>query len=74
MDKLNQIKLEQIKQRLTTREAYIIIKREGLDGSKMSLNQIGKQLNISITTVWQLEKKAYEKLESKYFNDKICVY
>ena len=52
---------------LTPREKEVIIKRYGIDGEKVQTQrELAKKLNISRSYISRIEKKALEKLRSRY--------
>ncbi len=55
--------VDQLLSSLTEREQRVITLRHGLeDGRSRTLEEVGKELELSKSTIWRTEKRAFEKL------------
>ena len=59
---------------LPEKEQYVILSRYGLNGGKtLTLEQIGKALNVSHERVRQIERKALSLLRNRMESELVCL-
>lgn len=66
--------LLQVMESLDPREKTVLIKRYGLDGEPMTLDDIGEELGLSRERIRQIEEKALRKMRNPIRSEQLKVY
>ena len=66
--------LLQVMESLDPREKTVLIKRYGLDGEPMTLDDIGEELRLSRERIRQIEEKALRKMRNPIRSEQLKVY